>query len=1743
VHCAGESNPREVRRDAVYERNPEGHRDDNCELLHLNEACVLRNVEHRFHEQRIYTWTSNVLVAVNPYEQFDQYSSEFMASLGKMKLGELPPHCFSIAEAAYRRMFRLRLSQSIIVSGESGSGKTTNMNHVMRFLAQRSRTDSSIGAGLGQLLVHSNPVLEAFGNAQTVRNRNSSRFGKFVKVLFDDSGMRLSGMHLQTYLLEKVRVVSPGVGEQTFHIFYQMVAGASPEQREEWKIAAADEHSLFVNRAMLKKPAEFTESFEELRGSLTYLSIRDEQQMAIFRLMAGVLHLLDVEFVDLSHGTQRQSSETGCKPRDPMPMRQAARLLGCPSIPLRLVQRVIHTGRGEPISVPLGEIEARAARDSLCKAIYGATFDLLVSRFNDTALALGASHRKGQAIARRGYASETKVNKDAPPAGSAHFIGLLDMFGFEMFDLNGFEQLCINLANERLQQFFLGCVFKAEEEAHRTEGVPWPKDVQFNDNQGVIDLLTQRVLVILNEFSELKGASEAGFFERIGGICQRDPFFGSARKLKLRDSEGFVIRHFAGDVCYTSALVHSGKTPNSVPISEAELGVDTWLHKNKDRLLPELAAEIEASSFPLLAALFKGSARPLGMGRRTHGSSTKSTVAQRFSLDLERLLEDLSLSNAAFIRCVKPNSGAEARSFDSRLVLNQLRCLGTTDLVRLMHSSYPTRIPYSLLHGRYASGMPPMLANLQPREFWETIAHIYDVDKSDMYLGATKLFLRSGRGAFLEELSQMDIEQVMPMLMARIERMNMRRAAASKIAYQLRARVVRQRYLKQRGAASLLSTRWRSIQAKRQLAKLRQARAEKELAEAEARAKSETQEAKRRAEEAAIAAEKLATEAAAAREAQMAAAAAENAARKRAHQSLMPMVESNVERAARQAAAEAIQLEISFQQRHDEEPVAKRRTANALTRAQLQAVQELRLRLVDTVSPVDEKTLSRRGSTSDAVRYDMKLQKARRQSSAAVNSTTFPSLAEPQRMQISLVRDPLDGTLGIDLDQFAGVPTVAIVVPGGPAERQGAIRPGDVVEAINGISCATVADVIEVLSSAEVSAMSEVSMLLVRDPLFDVASNDLIVRELIEHESGVPALSGWVPCHCKLRSDRQLQIDKLNQIQGALQICVDLRASEGVQLVIMDDLEDSQSEFDLSCLQVRTASQVYEFRSDRRVNLARNRWLGAWRAPLEEMLMTSLQSLHQGWLFLLHTESGSCRRVLLDLSSRSELRFVNAQLCPERLALGYIDLAELQAIRLLSGVPEYASRIPELVGATHVLQLSSGSHAWLLTSTDNNALRRWASELRTEHKRALEALNQYTSMLLVDGHLDYRCEGDEWSRGYFKLTIGEGLQCFEQEPEVGSAAEMEALETIPMSQIACAVRANGIDYYDWCIDVQTTDSDYIRVRPPSQLEMTRWLATINLYCSSNAPSKGGAKRQPPRPEDANCLTSIRGQGSYRAKKSQPASQAVTAPQNVTVPPSSMVRGASCSSRSRPANQLDLPRMTDTIDLSMTPTLRSEKLPAPPREPPPALPKLSTNVVQSRACPPDLSSRSAQAFQGVGSLALELPSPNSRNGMPVRRGPLAAEMGRVPRSATTRDQRSISDPHEAESLPSPSESTRADSAYQDRRLRKSSPARGRPLRQRGFSFDRFRARSHAERTKESSTCGDCPCAGRMYSEPQPCHAPSPNRNNQPSPTGKQVFNPESQRPTLSRDASSTLIRRVVRRSLSFTTRRKEQSGSL
>uniref|UniRef100_A0A8C0EPL9 Myosin VI n=1 Tax=Bubo bubo TaxID=30461 RepID=A0A8C0EPL9_BUBBB len=458
--------------------------EDNCSLMYLNEATLLHNIKVRYSKDRIYTYVANILIAVNPYFDIPKfYSSETIKKYQGRSLGTLPPHVFAIADKAFRDMKVLKMSQSIIVSGESGAGKTENTKFVLRYLTE------SYGSGqdIDDRIVEANPLLEAFGNAKTVRNNNSSRFGKFVEIHFNEKNSVVGGF-VSHYLLEKSRICVQGKEERNYHIFYRLCAGAPEDIREKLFLSSPD-NFRYLKAGSLKDPLlDDHGDFNRMCTAMKKIGLDDAEKLDLFRVVAGVLHLGNIDFEEAG------STSAGLN------------------------------------WVPLKVEQANNARDALAKTVYSHLFDHVVNR----------------------------VNQCFPFETSSFFIGVLDIAGFEYFEHNSFEQFCINYCNEKLQQFFNERILKEEQELYQKEGLG-VNEVRYVDNQDCIDLIEAKLiglLDILDEENRLPQPSDQ-HFTSVVHQKHKDHFrLCIPRKSKLavhrniRDDEGFIIRHFAGAVCY-----------------------------------------------------------------------------------------------------------------------------------------------------------------------------------------------------------------------------------------------------------------------------------------------------------------------------------------------------------------------------------------------------------------------------------------------------------------------------------------------------------------------------------------------------------------------------------------------------------------------------------------------------------------------------------------------------------------------------------------------------------------------------------------------------------------------------------------------------------------------------------------------------------------------------------------------------------------------------------------------------------------------------------------------------------------------------------------------------------------------------------------------------------------------------------------------------------------------------------------
>lgn len=714
--------------------------EDNCSLMYLNEATLLHNVKVRYSKDRIYTYVANILIAVNPYFDIPKiYSSDTIKSYQGKSLGTMPPHVFAIADKAFRDMKVLKMSQSIIVSGESGAGKTENTKFVLRYLTESYGT----GQDIDDRIVEANPLLEAFGNAKTVRNNNSSRFGKFVEIHFNEKSSVVGGF-VSHYLLEKSRICVQGKEERNYHIFYRLCAGASEDIREKLHLSSPDNFRylnrgctrFFANKETDKQILQNRKSPEYVKaGSLKdpllddhgdfirmctamkKIGLDDEEKLDLFRVVAGVLHLGNIDFEEAG------STSGGCnlKNKSAPSLEYCAELLGLDQDDLRvsLTTRVMLTTaggtKGTVIKVPLKVEQANNARDALAKTVYSHLFDHVVKR----------------------------VNQCFPFETSSYFIGVLDIAGFEYFEHNSFEQFCINYCNEKLQQFFNERILKEEQELYQKEGLG-VNEVHYVDNQDCIDLIEVKlvgILDILDEENRLPQPSDQ-HFTSVVHQKHKDHFrLTIPRKSKLavhrnlRDDEGFIIRHFAGAVCYETTQ---------------------FVEKNNDALHMSLESLICESRDKFIRALFESSTNNNKDTKQKAGKLNFISVGNKFKTQLNLLLDKLRSTGASFIRCIKPNLKMTSHHFEGAQILSQLQCSGMVSVLDLMQGGFPSRASFHELYNMYKKYMPEKLARLDPRLFCKALFKALGLNEVDYKFGLTKVFFRPGKFAEFDQIMKSD---------------------------------------------------------------------------------------------------------------------------------------------------------------------------------------------------------------------------------------------------------------------------------------------------------------------------------------------------------------------------------------------------------------------------------------------------------------------------------------------------------------------------------------------------------------------------------------------------------------------------------------------------------------------------------------------------------------------------------------------------------------------------------------------------------------------------------------------------------------------------------------------------------------------------------------------------------------------------------------------------------------------------
>ncbi|XP_013775253.1 unconventional myosin-VI-like [Limulus polyphemus] len=730
--------------DSVFPAEDDNNKDvdDNCALMYLNEATLLNNVRVRYQRDQIYTYVANILIAVNPYFEIKNlYSSDTIKKYQGKSLGVLSPHVFAIGDKAFRDIKTCKQSQSIIVSGESGAGKTESTKYILRYLCE---SWGSHAGPIEQRILDANPILESFGNAKTVRNNNSSRFGKFIEIHFNNKYAVVGG-YISHYLLEKSRICSQNSGERNYHIFYQMCSGAPEQLQQQLKLASPDafeylkrsctqyftstatEMSLSANRKSkthqqkgpLKDPiVDDVRDFQHLDKALHNIGLNDQQKLAIYTVVAAVLHLGNVTFEDSPDDTSG-----GCKVTKlgETSLQTAASLMGLDPEDLRhsLLNRIMQPSKGgvkgTVIMVPLKVHEAQNGRDALAKAMYSRLFDYIVHC----------------------------INQSIPFSSSFYYIGVLDIAGFEYFQKNSFEQFCINYCNEKLQQFFNERILKDEQDLYEKEGLG-VKKIEYVDNQDCIDLLEAKgvgIFDLLDEESKLPKPSHSHFTTAVHSNYSKHFRLAVPRKSRLRDhrevrdDEGFLIRHFAGAVCYET---------------------EKFLEKNNDALHASLEALILDAKNVFLKQLFSVDATT----KTSKGKLTFISVSNKFRSQLMELMTKLRSTGTHFIRCVKPNLQMVDHKFEGGQILSQLRCAGMTSVLDLMQQGFPSRAHFTDLYNMYKKYLPSELAQLDARLFCKALFMALGLNENDFRFGMTKVFFRPGKFSEFDQIMKSDPENL-----------------------------------------------------------------------------------------------------------------------------------------------------------------------------------------------------------------------------------------------------------------------------------------------------------------------------------------------------------------------------------------------------------------------------------------------------------------------------------------------------------------------------------------------------------------------------------------------------------------------------------------------------------------------------------------------------------------------------------------------------------------------------------------------------------------------------------------------------------------------------------------------------------------------------------------------------------------------------------------------------------------------
>nr|XP_041631753.1 myosin heavy chain, muscle isoform X32 [Drosophila kikkawai] len=723
----GES--RDFKKDQLQQVNPPKYEkaEDMSNLTYLNDASVLHNLRQRYYHKLIYTYSGLFCVAINPYKRYPVYTNRCAKMYRGKRRNEVPPHIFAISDGAYVDMLTNHVNQSMLITGESGAGKTENTKKVIAYFAtvgaSTKKDESQKNKGsLEDQVVQTNPVLEAFGNAKTVRNDNSSRFGKFIRIHFGPTG-KLAGADIETYLLEKARVISQQSLERSYHIFYQIMSGSVAGVKDMCFLSDNIYDYYNVSQGKVTVPnMDDGEEFQLADQAFDILGFTKQEKEDVYRITAAVMHMGGMKFKQ--RGREEQAEQDGEEEGG-----RVSKLFGCDTAELykNLLKPRIKVGN-EFVTQGRNVQQVTNSIGALCKGVFDRLFKWLVKKCNETL--------------------DTQQKRQ-------HFIGVLDIAGFEIFDYNGFEQLCINFTNEKLQQFFNHHMFVLEQEEYKREGIDWAFIDFGMDLLACIDLIEKPmgILSILEEESMFPKATDQTFSEKLTNthLGKSAPFQKPKPPKPGQQAAHFAIGHYAGVVAYN---------------------ITGWLEKNKDPLNDTVVDQFKKSQNKLLIEIFADHAGQSGGGEQAKGGRGKkgggfATVSSAYKEQLNSLMTTLRSTQPHFVRCIIPNEMKQPGMVDAHLVMHQLTCNGVLEGIRICRKGFPNRMVYPDFKMRYQILNPKGIKDLEdPKKCTKVLIESTSLDDDQYRLGNTKVFFRAGVLGQMEEFRDERLGKIMSWMQA-----------------------------------------------------------------------------------------------------------------------------------------------------------------------------------------------------------------------------------------------------------------------------------------------------------------------------------------------------------------------------------------------------------------------------------------------------------------------------------------------------------------------------------------------------------------------------------------------------------------------------------------------------------------------------------------------------------------------------------------------------------------------------------------------------------------------------------------------------------------------------------------------------------------------------------------------------------------------------------------------------------------